>query len=151
MRQTFTFRLDDDLVSALAARVEAGDRSRNWVINQALRSFLDGAAAGDTRTGMSPDTEEDSATARAASAGGPRGAQPPQPPSEPPHGPETASGGGVTGSPSETPRAPGQGGGRHLHRLTVEVPGTRRYIEGIEYATFACQCGKVDVERKVPK
>lgn len=91
MRQTFTFRLDDDLVSLLAERVTMESRSRNWVINAALRDWLkDGATADDTppdhrrRSGgsgdeMSPDAEE-SVKARAASAGGSRGAQPPRSP-----------------------------------------------------------------------
>jgi hypothetical protein len=76
-KTAFTTRMDPGLVAPLDERVRAMNRSRNWGIEQAVKAWLDGGAADDTRTGMSPDTGEEPATARAASAGGPRGAQPP--------------------------------------------------------------------------
>jgi predicted transcriptional regulator len=146
-RATFTIRLDPALVEALDHERAGKHQSRNWMIEQAVRDFLNRPVADDTRMNTSGD-------ARGASAEGfgertRRGRSK----REASQAAETAPADGA-GVDARTPQNAPQGpAGPHRHRFTAEVPGKRRGVQGVIYATYRCDdsdCGQT-LERKAPK
>lgn len=147
-RATFTIRLDPALVEALDHERAGKRHSRNWMIEQAVRAWLDGGqrereahAAADISAASGVSFE-----AALKAVQDPVQMEAPQATQTPP-----VDGAGVDQRTSQnTARHPA---GPHRHRFTAEVPGKRRGIQGVIYATYQCDdpdCGRT-LERKAPK
>ena len=155
-RHTFTIRLDPALIEALDHIRARERRSRNWIIEQAVRDWIDGPAGRGTPQAaqaqpvpgpVADDTQvNDPGDARGASAGeiGERARR------DRPHGPETPRTVGPAKRSRAVPPAHEAPVGPHRHRFTAEVPETRRGIQGVIWATFTCECGKT-TELRAPK